>query len=101
MKTQTDRLIDEFIAEDPIEHQKIWDDVSADLEFACKLKDARLSMKMDQKELASITGIRQSEISKIENAVISPTIRTIGKYLSGLGLTLDIKPISSLPNQNK
>ena len=40
---------------------------------------ARIEANMTQKELAEKTGIRQSNISRIENGTCSPTIDKIGR----------------------
>lgn len=51
---------------------------------------ARLACNMTQKELAEKTGIRQSNISRIENGSASPTIDTLTRIAAGLGKQLKI-----------
>ena len=51
---------------------------------------ARLACNMTQKELAEKTGIRQSNISRIENGSASPTIDTLARIAAGLGKQLII-----------
>ena len=51
---------------------------------------ARLESKMTQKELAQRTGIRQSNISRIESGASSPTIDTLARIAAGLGKQLKI-----------
>ena len=51
---------------------------------------ARLACSMTQKELAEKTGIRQSNISRIENGSASPTIDTLARIAAGLGKQLKI-----------
>ena len=51
---------------------------------------ARLACNMTQKELAEKTGIRQSNISRIENGSASPTIDTLARIAAGLGKLLKI-----------
>ena len=51
---------------------------------------ARLACNMTQKELAKKTGIRQSNISRIENGSASPTIDTLARIAAGLGKQLKI-----------
>ena len=51
---------------------------------------ARLACNMTQKELAEKTGIRQSNISRIENGSASPTIDTLARIAAGLGQQLKI-----------
>ena len=45
----------------------------------------RLACNMTQKELAERTGIRQSNISRIESRASSPTIDTLARIAAGLG----------------
>lgn len=52
---------------------------------------ARLESNMTQKELAEKTGIRQSNISRIENGTASPTVDTLAKIAAGLGKQLKIE----------
>ena len=51
---------------------------------------ARLACNMTQKELAEKSGIRQSNISRIENGSASPTIDTLARIAAGLGKQLKI-----------
>ena len=51
---------------------------------------ARLACNMTLKELAEKTGIRQSNISRIENGSASPTIDTLARIAAGLGKQLKI-----------
>ena len=46
---------------------------------------------MTQKELSEKTGIRQSNISRIENGNCSPTVETLEKIAEGLGKKLEIR----------
>lgn len=75
-----------------------------DLEFAAEYESmrpeyeairamisARLECHMTQKELAERTGIRQSNISRIESGNSSPTIDTLARIAAGLGKQLKIE----------
>ena len=52
---------------------------------------ARLECNMTQKELAENTGIRQSNISRIESGASSPTVDTLARIAAGLGKKLKIE----------
>lgn len=52
---------------------------------------ARTACNMTQKELAEKTGIRQSNISRIENGTSSPTVDTLARIAAGLGKKLKIE----------
>ena len=52
---------------------------------------ARIESNMTQKELAEKTGIRQSNISRIENGTSSPTVDTLARLAAGMGKKLCIE----------
>jgi predicted transcriptional regulator len=52
---------------------------------------ARIEQNMTQKELSERTGIRQSNISRIESGTTSPTIATLARIAAGLGKELVIE----------
>lgn len=62
----------------------------AEFEVTRALIEARVSMNMTQKELAARSGIRQSNISRIENGTCSPTIATLQSLAKGLGKELSV-----------
>ena len=51
---------------------------------------ARLESGMTQKELAEKTGIRQSNLSRIEQGISSPTIDSLARIAAGMGKKLKI-----------
>ena len=61
-----------------------------DFEIMRALIDARLNSNMTQKELAARSGVRQSNISRIENGTCSPTVATLQALAAGLGKKLVI-----------
>jgi len=52
---------------------------------------ARAENNLTQKELSQKTGIRQSNISRIENGNCSPTVATLQQIANGVGKTLHIE----------
>lgn len=52
---------------------------------------ARIESHMTQKQLAEKTGIRQSNISRIENGTSSPTVGTLARIAAGMGKKLKIE----------
>lgn len=61
-----------------------------EFEITRALIEARISLNMTQKELAERSGIRQSNISRIENGMCSPTIATLQSLAKGLGKELTV-----------
>jgi len=52
--------------------------------------EARLNQNLTQKELAERSGVRQSNISRIENGTSSPTVATLQALAAGMGKKLRI-----------
>ena len=73
---------------DPSERAKI------DFEVALigKLIEARESKGLSQKELADLSGLKQSAVARLESMRATPQIDTLFKILQPLGYTLAIVP---------
>jgi len=58
--------------------------------LASDLIGRRQALQMTQQQLAAVSGIRQSEISRIESGHGNPTLKTIGALARALGAELRI-----------
>lgn len=58
---------------------------------------ARMDSGLSQKQVAEITGINQGNLSKIETGERIPSVRTLQKIASCLGVALALVPINSIP----
>ena len=68
-----------------------WERQRPEREYIKTIIAARMEQNLTQKELAERTGIRQSNISRIENGNCSPTIATLQQIANGVGKTLHIE----------
>jgi ribosome-binding protein aMBF1 (putative translation factor) len=68
-----------------------WERQRSEREYIKAIVAARMEQNLTQKELAQRTGIRQSNISRIENGNCSPTIATLQQIADGVGKTLHIE----------
>lgn len=73
------------------EFKKEWDDGELEYQLMMMVLKARNEQNLTQSELAKRTGIRQSNISRIEKGQSLPSIATLSKIASGLGKQLQIK----------
>lgn len=64
---------------------------SSEREYIRALASARIEQNMTQAELSKRAGIRQSNISRIENGSCSPTVATLQKLAAGMGKQLHIE----------
>lgn len=64
----------------------------ADKLLRIQLADIRKSKHLTQKELSDLSGLSESCISNIESGEqVSPTLRSLIKYIDALGLEIYIK----------
>ena len=73
------------------EFREEYENTRADFEVMKAIIDARYSQNITQAELAEKSGIRQSNISRIENGSCSPTVHTLKQIAKGLGRELHIE----------
>ena len=68
-----------------------WELQRPEREYIKAIIAARIEQNLTQKELSIKTGIRQSNISRIENGNCSPTVATLQQIAAGVGKTLHIE----------
>ncbi len=71
--------------------KKEWDDSELKYQLMMMVLKARNEQNLTQSDLAERTGIRQSNISRIEKGQAMPSITTLSKIAHGLGKKLQIK----------
>jgi len=62
-----------------------------EMEVVRALVAARIEQNLTQAQLAKRTGIRQSNISRIESGSCSPTVATLQQLAAGMGKKLHIE----------
>ena len=64
-----------------------------ELEFSVMqaMIDARKSTGLTQKQLSEKTGITQADISKLESGTANPSLRTLQRLASGMGMKVKIE----------
>ena len=75
------------------EFKKEWDDLELEYQVQAELIRARLECNMTQAELAKKSGIRQSNISRIENGNAIPRLDTLEALAMAMGKSLKISMI--------
>jgi DNA-binding Xre family transcriptional regulator len=79
-------LLGEFSEE---ERREIAEGARAIIEKS-RLANVRKALDVTQKSLAEKTGIKQAELSRIENNIETVQIKTLDRYVTGLGGTCKI-----------
>ena len=67
-----------------------WENLEVEYQITRSIIEARQINGITQKQLADITGIAQSDISKLENGVSNPSVKTLQRLAEGLGKRLVI-----------
>lgn len=93
---------DDFLQEqlrDP-EFRKAYEALQPERAIVQAIIDARHRTGMTQKELSERTGIAQGDISRLEKGNANPSLRTLQRLASGLGMSLrlDFQPLASGEN---
>ena len=83
----TPELRAEFFSPDEILNNTLMSQVM------CALIDARREKGIGRQELAAMSGVNRSTISKIAMGAANPSVWTLIRMLRPLGLTLDVVPI--------
>jgi len=73
------------------EFKELYEKSEGEYQVAREIIKARIEKNMTQQELAEKTGMRQSNISRIENGSCSPTVETLCIIAEGLGKKLEIR----------
>ena len=73
------------------EFRKEYEKYEPEIECVRLLTEARKKQNITQKELSKMTGIRQSNLSRIETGICSPTLDTLQKIAVSLGKKLTIQ----------
>lgn len=56
------------------------------------IRDRRQALSISQEELSSLTGVNQSNLSRIEKGIVPAKIDTYLRLLSALGIDLTAEP---------
>ena len=73
------------------EFQKEYEALRPEYEAMRALIGARLESNLTQEQLAQASGVRQSNISRIESGSCSPTVETLQKLAAAMGKKLRIR----------
>lgn len=84
-----EKFLEESLQDD--EFKKEWEDNQTEYEIMRMIVMARTEKNLTQKELSDLSGVRQSNISRIERGMCVPNISTLQAIAKGLGKKLKIE----------
>jgi len=68
-----------------------WEAQKPERDYIKAILEVRKDQNLTQKELAEKSGVKQSNISRIETGSASPTVATLQKIAKGVGKTLHLE----------
>ncbi len=71
--------------------RKEYENLTPEYEVIKAVLSARKSADMTQKELAEVSGVAQSDISKLENGNSNPTIKMLQRLADGMNMHLKVE----------
>ena len=90
-KSDFQRRLEEDL-KDP-EFKKEWDALELEFQIQAALMQTRIDSDMTQAELAKKSGIRQSNISRIESGAVLPRLDTLETLARAMGKKLKISMV--------
>ena len=76
------------------EFKKEYDALEPEFQIMREMLDSRTASNISQQELSRITGITQSDISKIENGIANPSLNTLKRLAAAFGKRVQISFVS-------
>ena len=73
------------------EFKEEWETLEPEFSVMQAMIEARKSAGLTQKQLAEKTGITQADISKLESGNANPSLRTLQRLASGMGMKVKIE----------
>lgn len=73
------------------EFKKEWDALEPVRQIIRAMLEGRERAALTQQELAAATGITQADISRLENGTANPSLRTLKRLASGMGMRLKLE----------
>lgn len=74
-----------------------WEALEPERQIIRAIIDGREANDLTQKQLAEATGITQADISRLENGTANPSLRTLKRLASGMGMQLKIEFVPNTP----
>ncbi len=95
MSTSFRKYVDEVERNATPDERRMLDESRRRFAIGARLLDRRLAAGMSQRDLASVSGIDQAEISRIERGQANPTVQTLHALGAPLGIVLDFTPVET------
>ena len=68
----------------------VWDELEPEYQILQQILTLRKEQHLTQEQLATLSGIDRSDVSRLENANANPSIRTLSRIAGAFGKKLQI-----------
>ena len=85
----------EFVKSTDPDTSRELEEIEVEARIIGTMIEQRNELGLSQRDLASLCGIPQSSVARIESSKTMPRLDTLIKILQQLGLTLTVSPLSS------
>lgn len=68
-----------------------WDTLEPEEQIVRAIIEGREENHLTQEQLADVTGIHQTNISKLESGTANPSLRTLKRLAAGMGMKLKLE----------
>lgn len=68
-----------------------WDTLEPEDQIVRAIIEGREERHLTQEQLAGVTGIHQTNISKLESGTANPSLRTLKRLAAGMGMMLKLE----------
>ena len=68
-----------------------WDELEPEDQIVRAIIEGREEHHLTQEQLAGVTGIHQTNISKLESGTANPSLRTLKRLAAGMGMKLKLE----------
>lgn len=74
-----------------------WDALEPEEQIVRAIIEGREENHLTQEQLADVTGIHQTNISKLESGTANPSLRTLKRLAAGMGMKLKLEFVPARP----
>ena len=87
--SEWDKFVEEQLKDPEVREE--WEALEPEFTIIQAIIDARKNTGLTQKQLSERTGIAQADISRLENGNANPSLSTLKRLASAMGMTLKIE----------
>ena len=84
----------------PIQNRSLYHNQQKYVDLGLNIALYRKKAGLTQEQLADVTGIHQTNISKLESGTANPSLRTLKRLAAGMGMKLKLEFVPAQPDSS-